>query len=661
MNMKLFSILSIFLITVSIACAQDADEQAIEFIPRETILQDAEIFDVKLSLSGDKVYYRKRGKGKQVFMLDAEKDAREKSVTFSDVIKTVHPSYLGGIVVVTQSSQGEKIYLTRNSKPKDITPFVAEEIRVIDFSAKLNTKVAVEISSSDNKKQGAWLVDLLGGKPRRAGILGDFDEWYFDDLFRVRAGKKRNDDGGVTLMHKLNGKWAEIQSYPADVGRYIGDYQGIVSVSGDGNTIWFTDNYESDKAVLMSIDSTNVKKEVAVDELTDLLPSTALLDEKGQPQMILGIYADARRKYLDSKVEKDMLWLEKELRGSPSVSQQSQNGQIWLVKEFTGGPLKYYLFDRKAQALRPLFSDTPKLDNYKFAERTAFSVGTRDAKKLPVHVYLPAGSDNDGDGYPDEALPTVLFVHGGPWKGVTHWNSWALIKHFQLLTDRGYAVINTEFRGSGGLGKEFTDAGNMQWGGKMRLDLEDISRWAQKKGIAAKNKTALWGYSYGGYAAMAAAGMSSDEFACYISMSGVSDLLTYIEDRQNSSLWTKRVGDPSKEEGRAILKKHSPINYVDKVNAPVLLVAGSQDDRVPQSQSDNYAEMLDAAGKEVIYFYYPEEGHHFTQLNTWISFWAIAEQLLARELEGKAAPVGEDREKGFFDAMYGADFIDGLE
>ncbi len=663
MNMRYFNLLFFLLFVATISCAQgDADLER-SFIPRDLLMQDADIFQVKVSTDGERVYYRREGGSDTLYYQEPASSTLEKYIVFPENIKSYAPTYNNGVIATAQSKESAKVFFAQGSSVKDVTPFEAKGVEILAFSRRLNSRVAMKFESDDIGQQGVWLVDVAGQKPRKIGLLGDMNKWYFDGLFQVKAGTKKNDSGGISLYRKSKGVWTLICENAPDVGRFIGGYQKIVSVSEDGSKIYYTDNSTTDKAILKSIETDSGKEEeLAKDELTDLLAITALVNSAGEPQMILGSYADARRSYLDKATESDMLWLEKEMRGSPSVSEQSEDENIWIVKELTGGPTVYYFFNRKDKKLTRLFSANEALAEYKMAERTRFTVRTRDAMKLPVHLYIPAGSDENGDGYPDRALPTIIFVHGGPWKGVMHWNNWSLTRNFQLLADRGYAVLNVEFRGSGGLGKAFTDAGDKQWGGKMRLDLVDISRWAQKEGIAIEDKVGIWGYSYGGYAAMAGATLSAGEFACHISMVGVSDLSKYLENKGGSELWTERVGNPDTQEGKAILKKASPINYVDKVEAPILLVSGGQDTRVPaEEQSGKFANALADAEKDVLYLDYPEEGHNFAQSGTWVSFWAIAEQFLAKSLGGEFAPVNEDMDKGFYDVIVGEDFIDGME
>ena len=661
--MRYFNLL-FFLLFISITSyAQEDEKFERTFIPRDLLMQDADIFQVKISTDGTKVYYRKEVDSDTLYYREPELTGLERYIVFPNNISSYAPTYNKGVIAIARTKETTKVFFAQGSSVKDVTPFKSNNATILAFSRRLNSRVAIKFESDDIAQKGVWLIDVSGQKPRKIGLLGDMDSWYFDGLFQVKAASKKNDKGGISLYRKSNGIWEAICENEPDVGTYIGGYQQIVSVNEDGSKIYYTDNSTSDKANLKSIGADSGKEEtLAEDDLTDLLATTALVNSGGEPQMIVGMYGDARRSYLDKATESDMLWLEKEMRGSPSVSQQSEDANIWLVKELTGGPIAYSLFNRKDKKLTSLFSENEALSTYKMADRTRFTVRTRDAMQLPVHLYIPADSDGDGNGYPDNPLPTILFVHGGPWKGVKHWDNWNLTRNFQLLADRGYAVVNVEFRGSSGLGKAFTDAGDMQWGGKMRLDLVDISRWAQKEGIAIEDKVGIWGHSYGGYAANAAATLSSGEFACHVSMVGLSDLTRFMETNGDKEIWTKRLADPETQDGKAILKKASPINYIDKVAAPIMLVTGGQDVRVPaDEQSGKFADALIDAEKEVLYLDYLEEGHKFEQQGTWVSFWAIAEQFLAKSLGGEFAPANEDLDKGFYEVMVGEDFIDGME
>ncbi|MCB0644325.1 MAG: prolyl oligopeptidase family serine peptidase, partial [Phaeodactylibacter sp.] len=206
-------------------------------------------------------------------------------------------------------------------------------------------------------------------------------------------------------------------------------------------------------------------------------------------------------------------------------------------------------------------------------------------------------------------------------------------------------------------------AGNKEWGGKMHFDLVDIADWAVDQGIADPDALGMWGWSYGGYATDAAMVYAPDMFQAGVSMYGPSDLEAFckLPGIADSPLWINRVGNVNDDQEVQLLRQHSPINFVDRAEAPLLLTTGSKDERVPQEQVDRMAQAYHDAGKEVVYFYYPEEVHDYREPGSWISFWAIAEQFLALNLGGDYQEVGNDLEKGQFEVNFGQDFIEKLK
>jgi dipeptidyl aminopeptidase/acylaminoacyl peptidase len=282
--------------------------------------------------------------------------------------------------------------------------------------------------------------------------------------------------------------------------------------------------------------------------------------------------------------------------------------------------------------------------------------------RLPIHLYLPAGMARP-DGLPKVPLPTVIYVHGGPWVGVTHWNSWFHNRNFQLLANRGYAVINMEFRGTTGLGKQMLDAGNLQFGKGMHHDVVDVAEWAKKQGVAHPKRLGIWGWSYGGYAVNYALGAAPDLFACGVSMYGLGDLPAFcrLPLVQSDSLWNTRVGNPNTPDGLDLLELHSPMTYVKQVKSPILLTTGTLDQIVPQEQSDKFASALAANKKQVVYFFYPGEEHDYRQPESWVSFWAITEHFLHKHLGGRRELRKTDIESGKFEVMFGKEYIEKIE
>jgi dipeptidyl aminopeptidase/acylaminoacyl peptidase len=258
----------------------------------------------------------------------------------------------------------------------------------------------------------------------------------------------------------------------------------------------------------------------------------------------------------------------------------------------------------------------------------------------------------------------VLSVHGGPWSR----DSYGYDPEHQWLANRGYAVLSVNFRGSSGFGKSFLNAGDLEWGGRMHDDLIDAVAWAVREGIAQRDRVAIMGASYGGYAALAGAAFTPEVFCCAVSIVGPSNLETMLAS--SPPYWlafyeneVRRVGDPRTEAGRALLRERSPLTRAGAISKPLLILQGANDPRVKQAESDQIVAAVEARGLPVSYVLYPDEGHGFAVPANRISSYAIIEAFLAQHLDGPATrfePIGADL-RGASLTVDGAQHVPGLE
>ncbi|MBI1226575.1 MAG: prolyl oligopeptidase family serine peptidase [Bacteroidetes bacterium] len=637
-------------------------------IPRTLFFKDKTRNNVRMSLDGSSVFYQRKSDGSDstLYYLQVNFPLHEKKRHFEGKLVNWDMLYDGGLLAVVQQDTSFNLYSTSltSSKLRQVKFFPFKKLKLVSLSARFPNKIAANIVAVDPALSGLYILDILSGSTKRLTLMDNFEQVFVDENFGLVAALRNDSNEVRTLLRRHNGQWKTVVSYPFSPDNFIGGVSRIISVSKDGKTIYATDNSGKDKSSLVSIDvETGDLKELVSDPDADIFPAAFSLDLDGKPTSVVALYADTRRYILDENVKADFEFLDKELKRSTSYVSASQNDSTWLVRKLDGGPVYYYTYNRKTKKLTQLFNDFELLDGYDLATRKAYTVTTRDGMKLPVHVYIPYGMSR-GDGTPKTPLPTIVYVHGGPWAGVTHWNSWFHDRNFQLLANRGYVVINMEFRGTTGLGKAMTDAGDKQWGEAMHNDIVDVATWAIKQGITNRSRLGIWGWSYGGYATNFAMAASPDLFKCGVSMYGIGDLPAFCqipEIAHDSLVWLPRVGDPNTEEGLALLKKASPTTYLKDVANPILLTHGSLDDRVPIEQSDKFASELNAAKKDVVYFFYPEEGHDYRKPESWVSFWAIAEAFLHKNLGGRKEGRGNDIEAGKFEVMFGKEFIDSLD
>jgi len=642
-------------------------QSADNIIPRELLFREKDKKNITLSKDGETIFYQKNteGSGNTLYYLNYKTPLVEHSRKYNGRLVSWEPVYADGLVAIVQEDTSLQVYFAslkarKQRKLKVKVPFL--EMKFLSLSPRFPNKIVVNVVAKDSLKHGMYFLDLLSGNMRRLGIMGDLTQIFFDENFGMVAGLQPSHTGGNVLLRRVQGHWKEVFRYPFAPEMFIGGLSKIISVSNDGKTIYATDNYKKDKTTLVAIDAgTGEVTELASDPDADVLPYAASVDPQGKPSSVVALWGDVKRHIIDPAVREDFDFLNKELEGDVSYAAASLDDRQWLVRTLNGGPINYYHYDRNNQKLTYLFNDYSYLDGYDLATRKTYTVTTRDSLKLPVQVYVPPGMAR-ADGMPKVPLPTIIYVHGGPWAGVTHWNSWFHTRNFELLANRGYVVINMEFRGTTGLGKMVCDAGDLQWGDAMHNDIEDVTEWAIESGISHPRRIGMWGWSYGGYATNYALGKSPGLFACGVSMYGITDLAAFSKlPFASNNLWRSRVGDPDTNEGAALLKKYSPSTYVKDVKAPLLLTTGTLDNRVPQEQIDTFAKALHDAKKDVVYFFYPEEGHDFSSPESWISFWAIAEDFLHKNLAGKKQPQQGDIEKGNLKVMFGEEYVEGIE
>jgi dipeptidyl aminopeptidase/acylaminoacyl peptidase len=267
-------------------------------------------------------------------------------------------------------------------------------------------------------------------------------------------------------------------------------------------------------------------------------------------------------------------------------------------------------------------------------------IPARDGLKLNSYLTLPVG-------VPPNSLPTVLFVHGGPWARDT----WGYNPNAQWFANRGYACLQVNYRGSTGYGKKFLNAGDRQWGLKMHDDLIDAVKWAIHQGYADPKKVAIYGGSYGGYAALAGLTFTPETFACAVDIVGPSNLRTLLNSippywKTMRSIFDVRMGridDPADAE---LIKNASPLFKADKIIRPLLIGQGANDPRVKQAESEQIVSAIEKNGGKVTYVLYPDEGHGFARPENRIDFNARAELFLAENLGGRAEPISGDKYPG---------------
>ncbi|MCD4708512.1 MAG: alpha/beta fold hydrolase [Candidatus Sabulitectum sp.] len=445
------------------------------------------------------------------------------------------------------------------------------------------------------------------------------------------------ENGFITMHHRWDEEspWEELISYSSN------EEWRPRRFSDDGRGLYITSNLESDLTGLYYLDIESGEEIcISSDSLADV-SELSFNPHTGEPRSVTYNYLRCRCEILDESIVSDMDFLAEFHEGDFEVVSRDHADSTWIVVYYTvHNPAVYFLYDRTDGSICEIFTAIPALENYNLAEVEPVEITSRDGFILPCYVTRP-----DSEFYGEGPYPTIIKVHGGPWSR----DSYRYQRFCQLYANRGFAVLQINFRGSTGFGKEFLNAGNQQWGRNMQNDLADGVNWAIENGIADPERVVILGGSYGGYAALAGAAFTPGLYCAAVDFFGPSNLNTFMETippywRPLKALMDIRVGNPDDEADRAMLEEVSPVNFPENITMPILIVQGENDPRVARAESDQMVEALRGVGTEVLYVVYDEEGHGFEQEENVIDFAGRLEEFLYLNVPGVECELFEPLE-----------------
>ncbi len=381
-------------------------------------------------------------------------------------------------------------------------------------------------------------------------------------------------------------------------------------------------------------------------------------------QAVSFTYERTHWQFFDPKVAEDFKYLQTVADGEVTVVSRTLDDKQWIVAFLMdNGPVRYYHYDRQAKKERFMFTNRKELEEWPLQKMQSLVIPARDGLELVSYLTLPAGRTvkEQYARRPIQPMPLVIDVHGGPWAR----DSWGLNPECQLWANRGYAVLNVNYRGSTGFGKKFSNAGEKEWGRKMHDDILDAADWAVREKIADPKKIAIMGGSYGGYETLVGVTFTPDRFACGVDIVGPSNLMTLLKTippywGPALQMFKDRVGDPGTEAGRKLLTDRSPLTYVGRIERPLLIGQGAHDPRVKQSEADQIVHAMEEKKIPVTYVLFPDEGHGFHRPENNLAFTAVTEAFFARHLGGRYEAIGTTFEGSTITVPVGADQVPGL-
>lgn len=612
----------------------DTKTSAPALIPREVLFGNPQRTQPKISPDGERLAYLAPVNGVLNVWVGTAGGDDFRPVT-KDTIRGIR-AYLWAEddrhILYLQDRGGDEDWRLYSVDPgsgeiRDLTPFEKVQVRIVDRNKNFPDELLISMNKEDSRVHDVYRLHLSSGDLELvAKNPGNVASWVTDADFKVRGAIAATPEGGFDLLVRASeeDEWEKLLSWdPEDALT-----SGPLNFLRDGNRMHLIDSRGANAARLISLDLATGHASVLAEDPEYDVGGVLVHPDTHEVQAVS--FTRARREWvvLDEEIREDFATIEALHPGDLAVTNRDRADQKWLVG-FTAddGPVSYYAYDRKKREGIHLFDDRPELKGYELAPMEPISFTARDGLTIHGYLTLSPGARRKG-------LPMVLNVHGGPWARDT----WGYDPNAQWLANRGYACLQVNFRGSTGYGKEFLNAGNREWGRKMHHDLVDAVGWAVEDGVADPERIAIFGGSYGGYAALVGATFTPALFRCAVDVVGPSSLITLI--KTVPPYWStllatfhERVGNPDTEE--EFLKSRSPLFFVDRIKIPLLIAQGANDPRVKRSESEQIVAALREKGIDHEYLLFEDEGHGFARPENRLKFYAAAERFLAKHLGGR--------------------------
>lgn len=476
---------------------------------------------------------------------------------------------------------------------------------------------------------------------------GDVVEWGTDEDFQVRAATALRTPDAATVIRvrdKAQSPWRDLAVWPfLDAG--FDRFRRLIGFTDGGKAMWVQSSMGRNTSAIVKLDlATGRELAVAAQDPRcdvwggfDATGNTAprvLKSMRDQKILAVGFeYLKTEWKVVDPTVAEDFRKIGGAAAGASfEVTSRDTADQLWIVHFDTDvSPGGYLLWDRRARRATPIFHVQPEIDKLTLAPMKPVTFTARDGMSITGYLTLPVG-------VPAKNLPLVMNPHGGPW----YRDSWGFNPEVQWLANRGYAVLQVNFRGSTGFGTKYLNAGDRQFGtGAVQNDITDGAKWAVSQGIADPKRVAIMGWSFGGYATLCGLAFTPDVYACGVEGVGPSCVKTLLSSipaywAPRRQRWLNRFGDVFADS--TIDQRISPLYHVDAIRAPLLIGHGANDPRVKLAESERILSALRAKGGDVTLVVYPDEGHGFGRSENNQDFYGRAEEFLAKHLGGRAEP-----------------------
>ena len=639
-KLAMLLLLSVFVI----ACKNSKDDKPVAMkpapkIPVEDFFKNSEKRTFRLSPNGEYVAYMAPYKNRMnihVRKFDSDSATRVTSVEDRDLSGYFWANN-DRLVYVRDKGGNENFHLFAvnkdGSKEKDLTPFDGVRAQIIDNLEDNQDEMIIGLNKRIPQVFDPYRLNINSGEMK---LLyenpGNITGWGTDHDGKLRLAYVTNGvDNTIMYRESEDKSFAPVitTNFKETLSPQFFDFD-------NGNTVYAVSNLGRDKAAVVKYDLKENKEveEIFINDEVDV-DGISYSSKRKVPTVINFTKDKLNRKFLDKEAEDIFKKLETELGTGNEYYVTSSNKEedkflIYAGNDKTRG--SYYHYDKASGEVKHMADLSPWIKSEQMAEMKPISYTSRDGIKINGYLTLPIGIEA-------ENLPVVINPHGGPWAR----DNWGYNPEVQLLANRGYAVLQMNFRGSTGYGKEFWESSFKKWGQEMQNDITDGVKWLIDEGIADPSRVAIYGGSYGGYATLAGITNTPDLYAAAVDYVGVSNLFTFMETippywEPYKKMLYEMVGDPSTKDS-IMMKANSPVFHVDKIKSALFIAQGANDPRVVQAESDQMVEALKKNGVTVQYMLKENEGHGFRNEENRFDFYNAMTDFLDKNMKEKPKEI----------------------
>ncbi|MCM3292104.1 S9 family peptidase [Paenibacillus sp. MER 180] len=594
------------------------DNKGVPLISVEDFMRNPGNFSYQLSADGNYISYAAPWESRtNVFVKKMDGSSEPARVTSSKDRDIAGFFWKGDHILYLKDKGGDENYhlysaAFNGNAEKDLTPFDKVRVGVVSTLSNVKDEILITMNKDNARAFDVYKLNVKTGATKLvAKNPGNIQAWLADHNGAIRMAVATDGIEGSVLYR--DSEDAEFKSFiTTDTGEtvyplgFTKDNKNIYAISNKGRdkTALLKYDLQGKEQLLYSHPEVDLDRAVYDDKQDKLLMATYITDKKHN------YYFDADFEALNKKLQHKLQATESEIQIN-DYNDARTKFIVSLSNDKVQG--KYYYYDSTTDKLTLLAALSDWLTTDQLADMHPISYKSRDGLTIYGYLTLPKNKQ-------PEQLPLIVNPHGGPWAR----DEWGFNPEVQLLANRGYAVLQVNFRSSTGYGKAFIDAGDKQWGRDIQNDITDGVKWAIKQGIADPSRIGIYGASFGGYATLAGITFTPDLYAAAVDYVGVSNIFTLLNTlppywEANRNMFYARIGHPEKD--KELLKEVSPVFHADKIITPLFVAQGANDPRVNKAESDQMVEALKKRGINVEYMVKDNEGHGFHNEENRIEFY----------------------------------------